>query len=136
MGEDMIVNIRAQMNEIKEQLRNAASRRAFLEGLLTELIASQKSNLPWLDALAAQAAQYAVESYTQGAKVTLVATELRALMEDEPTPASVAAALYTPPEPPSVPMLPLLPDMAGTPVDMMQGLRRGDGFVSRCRRRL
>ena len=120
MGEDMIVNIRAQMNEIKEQLRNAASRRAFLEGLLTELIASQKSNLPWLDALAAQAAQYAVESYTQGAKVTLVATELRVLMEDEPTPASVAAALYTPPEPPSVPMLPLLPDMAGTPVDMMQ----------------
>lgn len=120
MGEDMIVNIRTQMNEIKEQLRNAASRRAFLEGLLTELIASQKSNLPWLDALAAQAAQYAVESYTQGAKVTLVATELRALMEDEPTPASVAAALYTPPEPPSVPMLPLLPDMAGTPVDMMQ----------------
>ena len=120
MGEDMIVNIRAQMNEIKEQLRNAASRRAFLEGLLTELIASQKSNLPCLDALAAQAAQYAVESYTQGAKVTLVATELRVLMEDEPTPASVAAALYTPPEPPSVPMLPLLPDMAGTPVDMMQ----------------
>jgi hypothetical protein len=41
-------------------------------------------------------------------------------MENEPTPASVAAALYTPPEPPSVPMLPLLPDMAGTPVDMMQ----------------
>ena len=120
MGEDMIVTIRAQMNEIREQLRNATSRRAFLEGLLTELIASQKSNLPWLETLSAQAAQYAVESYTQGAKVTLVSSELRALMENEPTPASVAAALYTPPEPPSVPMLPLLPDMAGTPVDMMQ----------------
>ena len=120
MGEDMIVTIRAQMNEIKEQLRNAASRKAFLEGLLTELIASQKSNLPWLEALSAQAAQYAVESYSQGAKVKLVSSEFRALMEDEPTPASVAAALYTPPEPPSVPMLPLLPDMAGTPVDMMQ----------------
>ena len=120
MGEDMIVTIRAQMNEIREQLRNATSRRAFLEGRLTELIASQKSNLPWLEALSTQAAQYAVESYTQGAKVTLVSSELRALMENEPTPASVAAALYTPPEPPSVPMLPLLPDMAGTPVDMMQ----------------
>ena len=117
MGENMIVTIRAQMDEIKEQLRDAASRRAFLEGLLTELIASQKSNLPWLEALSTQAAQYAVESYTQGAKVKLVSSELRALMENEPTPASVAAALYTPPEPPSAPML---PDMAGIPVDMMQ----------------
>lgn len=120
MGEDMIVTVRAQMDEIKGQLQNANSRKVFLEGLLTELIASQKSNLPWLEALSAQAAQYAVESYTQGAKVTLVAAELRALMDSEPTPASVAASLYTPPEPPSAPMLPLLPDMTGTPVDMMQ----------------
>ena len=63
MGEDMIVQIRAQMNEIKEQLHDASSRRVFLEALLSELIASQKSNMPWLDALANQAAQYATESY-------------------------------------------------------------------------
>ena len=120
MGEDMIVAVRAQMNDIREQLRDAGSRRVFLEGILTELIASQKSNLPWLEALSTQAAQYAVESYTQGTKVKLVATELRVLMENEPTPASVAAALYTPPEPPAAPMLPLLPDMSGMPLDNMQ----------------
>ena len=100
MGEDLIVSIRAQMNEIKEQLHDASSRRAFLESLLSELIASQKSNMPWLDALANQAAQYAMESYVAGTELTLVSTELRGLMENEPTPASVGAALYNPPTPP------------------------------------
>ena len=119
MGEDLIVSIRAQMNEIKEQLHNASSRRAFLESLLSELIASQKSNMPWLDALANQAAQYAMESYMAGTEVTLVSAELRGLMENEPTPASVSAAPYNPPAPPVEMTLPALPEVAGfSPADM------------------
>lgn len=119
MGEDMIVSIRAQMNELKEQLHNASSRRAFLEALLSELIASQKSNMPWLDALANQAAQYAMESYVAGTEITLVSSELRGLMENEPTPASVSAAPYNPPSPPVEMTLPALPEVAGfSPADM------------------
>ena len=119
MGEDMIVQIRAQMNEIKEQLHDASSRRVFLEALLSELIASQKSNMPWLDALANQAAQYATESYVAGTELTLVSTELRGLMENEPTPASVGAALYNPPTPPVEMTLPALPEVSGfSPADM------------------
>ena len=119
MGEDMIVQIRAQMNELKEQLHNAGSRRVFLEALLSELIASQKSNMPWLDALANQAAQYAMETYVAGTEVTLVSSELRGLMENEPTPASVSAAPYNPPSPPVEMTLPALPEVAGfSPADM------------------
>ena len=119
MGEDMIVQIRAQMNEIKEQLHDASSRRVFLEALLSELIASQKSNMPWLDALANQAAQYATESYVAGTELTLVSTELRGLMENEPTPASVGVALYNPPTPPVEMTLPALPEVSGfSPADM------------------
>ena len=120
MGEDMIVMLRAQMNELREQLRDANSRRAFLEGLLTELIASQKSNMPWLQALANQAAEYAVQSYAQGAKIALVSGELRALMENEPTPASVGASPYNPPAPPVEMVLPELPDMYGVPLENME----------------
>lgn len=113
MGEDMIVSVRAQMNEIREQLKSANSRHEFLEGLLTELIASQKSKMPWLEALANQAAMYAGESYMQSAGISLVTGELRALLENEPTPESVSAAPYNPPEPPVEMWLPELPDMGG-----------------------
>lgn len=120
MGEDMIVSIRAQMNELKEQLHNASSRRAFLEALLSELIASQKSNMPWLNALAGQSAQYATESYLQGTEITLVSTELRGLMENEPTPASVTAAPYEPPTPPVEMTLPALPAVEGFSFEDME----------------
>lgn len=132
MGEDMIVMLRAQMNEIREQLRDTNSRKAFLEGLLTELIASQKSRMPWLDALAAQAAQYAAESYTQGAKVALVSAELRALMENEPTPASVSAAPFNPPEEPVAMVLPGFADMGGLSMFDMQAAYQAaaDAFMA------
>lgn len=124
MGEDMIAAGRAQMNEIRDQLNNAGSRRVFLEGLLSELIASQKSKLPWLQTLANQAAQYATESYIEGAKVTLVATELRSLMDHEPTPELVKAVPYTPPEPPVELYLPVLPDVwdMGMGADALQSM--------------
>lgn len=120
MGEDMIVATRAQMNQLKEQLRDASSRRAFLEGLLTELIASQKSSMPWLDALANQAAQYALECYMESTKIELVSQELRALMENEPTPESVRAAPYNPPEPPVEMYLPGFPNLSSMTFEDMQ----------------
>ena len=120
MGEDMIVQMRAQMNNLRQELHDATSRRALLESLLTGVIASQKSNLPWLQTLANQAAEYAVQSYAQGTKIALVSGELRALMENEPTPASVSAAPYNPPEPPVEMVLPALPDMYGVPLDNME----------------
>ena len=119
MGEDMIVQIRAQMNNLRQEMHDANSRRVLLESLLTGVIASQKSNMPWLQTLANQAAEYAVQSYAQGTKIALVSGELRALMENEPTPASVSAALYNPPTPPVEMVLPALPDMYGVPLNDM-----------------
>lgn len=120
MGEDMIVAIRAQMNQLREQLRDASSRRAFLEGLLSELISSQKSKMPWLDALANQAAQYALESFTESTKIELVEGELAALMENEPTPQSVSASPYNPPEPPVEMYLPGFPNLSSMSFEDMQ----------------
>lgn len=120
MGEDMIVMMRAQMNQLRQELHDASSRRALLESLLTGVIASQKNNMPWLQALANQAAEYAVQSYAQGTKIALVSGELRALMENEPTPTSVSAAPYNPPAPPVEMVLPELPAMYGVPLDDME----------------
>lgn len=120
MGEDMIVAIRAQMNQLRQQLQDANSRKAFLEGLLSELIASQKNKMPWLDALANQAAQYAVDSYMESAKIELVSVKLRVLMDNEPTPESVAAYPFSAPEVFSSPDFPVLPEMGAFSLDTMQ----------------
>lgn len=103
MGEQMIAGIQAQMDDIKRQLHDANDRKVFLEGLLTELIASNKSRMPWLDALANTAAGYAVDCYTESAKITLITEKLRALMEAEPSPFDYAAPVYAPPEAPIMP---------------------------------
>ena len=121
MGESMIVSTRAQMEELKQQLRDTDARRGFLEGLLAGLISSQRSKLPWLDALTNQAAQNAVESYTESAKISLASGKLRALMENEPKPEDFISAYSAPPEPPAAPVMPLLPDMSGMSFEMMQG---------------
>lgn len=120
MGEEMIVALRGQMNELRAELRDAKSRRSFLEGLLTELIASQKANMPWLDALANQAAQYAVSSYMESAKITMTTTKLRVLMENEPTPESVAASPFAIPEEPDALVFPTLPTLNGASFEAMQ----------------
>ena len=103
MGEGLIASAQAQMDEIKRQLHDANDRKVFLEGLLSELIASNKSRLPWLDALANSAAGYAVDCYMESAKVTLITEKLRALMEAEPSPFDYAAPVYAPPEAPAMP---------------------------------
>ena len=113
MGETLIVSARAEMEEIQRQIKDNEGRRAFLEGLLTELIAANKSKLPWLDAMANEAAGYAVDSYTESVKITLATGKLRALMENEPQPADFTAAVYTPPEAPEPLTLPGLPDLSG-----------------------
>jgi len=120
MGETLIVNARAEMEEIQRQLKDTEGRKAFLEGLLTELIASNRSRLPWLDALAAEAAGCAVDSYTESVKITLATEKLRALMENEPQPADFSAAVYTPPEAPGPLTLPGLPDLSGASREGLQ----------------
>lgn len=119
MGEQMIESTRAQMNELREQLRDANSRKEFLEGLLTELIASNKDKMPWLDAQANLAAGYAVESFTQSAKLRLLADELRALMDAEPSPYDYNGPAIEPPSPPAAPEWPAL-DMGGASLEQMQ----------------
>ena len=104
MGEDLIAGAQAQMEEIKRQLHDANDRKVFLEGLLSGLIASNKSRMPWLDALANSAAGYAVDCYTESAKITLITEKLRALMEAEPSPFDYAAPVYAPPEAPAMPV--------------------------------
>ena len=117
MGEDIIVVLQAQMTELRDQLRDADERKAFLEGLLTELIASNKSRMPWLDAMANTAAGYAVDSYTDSARITVITSKLRALMEVEPSPFDYAVSAYEAPEEPVMPTLPQL-DAGGSYADM------------------
>ena len=112
MGEQMIVSLQAQISDLREQLKNARSRKAFLEGLLTELIASNKDKMPWLDALANTAAQYAVDSYMESGRIALITGKLRALMEAEPSPFDYRAPAYEEPVAPVLPELPQ-PDFGG-----------------------
>ena len=118
MGETMIVTARAEMDEIARQLKDAKSRQAFLEGLLTELIASNKSKMPWLDALANTAAGYAVDCWMADAELTLTAEMLKALMEAEPSPYDIPP--YEPPAPPVMPVLPMMPGLDAGSFDAMQ----------------
>lgn len=118
MGENMIVSARAEMDEIRRQLKDAKSRQAFLEGLLTELIASNKSKMPWLDALANTAAGYAVDCWLADAKLTLTTEKLKALMEAEPSPYDIPP--YEPPPAPEMPVLPMLPGLDAGGFDAMQ----------------
>ncbi len=118
MGETMIVSARAEMDEIGRQLKDAKSRQAFLEGLLTELIASNKSKMPWLDALANTAAGYAVDCWMADAKLTLTIEMLKALMEAEPSPYDIPP--YEPPAPPEMPVLPMMPGLDAGSFDAMQ----------------
>ena len=118
MGETMIVSARAEMDEIGRQLKDAKSRQAFLEGLLTELIASNKSKMPWLDALANTAAGYAVDCWMADAKLTLTVEMLKALMEAEPSPYDIPP--YEPPAPPEMPVLPMMPGLDAGSFDAMQ----------------
>ena len=118
MGETMIVSARAEMDEIARQLKDAKSRQAFLEGLLTELIASNKSKMPWLDALANTAAGYAVDCWMADAKLTLTVEMLKALMEAEPSPYDIPP--YEPPAPPVMPVLPMMPGLDAGSFDAMQ----------------
>ena len=119
MGDTLISSAQQEIEELRNMLKNATDRKIFLEGLLTELIASNKSKMPWLDALANQAAGYAVESYEESVKVLLVTSQLRALMEAEPSPTDYMAQVYTPPEPPA-PFWAGLPDLGGIAYDSMQ----------------
>ena len=121
MGEQMIENLRAQMNELREQLKNAKSRQEFLEGLLTELIASNKDKLPWLDTLANAAAEYAVDSFVGSANVLLVTGELRAMMDAEPSPYDYNGPAIEPPSAPAAPDWPQL-DLGGTAYADMPGV--------------
>ena len=118
MGETMIVSARAEMDEIGRQLKDAKSRQAFLEGLLTELIASNKSKMPWLDALANTAAGYAVDCWMADAKLTLTVEMLKALMEAEPSPYDIPP--YEPPPAPEMPVLPMMPGLDAGSFDAMQ----------------
>ena len=118
MGETMIVSARAEMDEIGRQLKDAKSRQSFLEGLLTELIASNKSKMPWLDALANTAAGYAVDCWMADAKLTLTVEMLKALMEAEPSPYDIPP--YEPPAPPEMPVLPMMPGLDAGSFDAMQ----------------
>ena len=118
MGETMIVTARAEMDEIARQLKDAKSRQAFLEGLLTELIASNKSKMPWLDALANTAAGYAVDCWMADAKLTLTVEMLKALMEAEPSPYDIPP--YEPPPAPEMPVLPMMPGLDAGSFDAMQ----------------
>ena len=118
MGENMIVSARTEMDEIRRQLKNAKSRQAFLEGLLTELIASNKSKMPWLDALANTAAGYAVDCWMADAKLTVTTEKLKALMEAEPSPYDIPP--YEPPPAPEMPVLPMLPGLDAGGFDAMQ----------------
>ena len=118
MGETMIVSVRAEMDEIKRQMKDTQSRKAFLEGLLTELIASNKSRMPWLDALANTAAGYAVDCWTEDAKLTVSTEKLKALMEAEPSPYELPP--FEPPEAPALPVLPQFSGMDGASYDAMQ----------------
>ena len=120
MGEDLIAGAQAQMEEIKRQLHDANDRKVFLEGLLSGLIASNKSRMPWLDALANSAAGYAVDCYTESAKITLITEKLRALMEAEPSPFDYAAPVYAPPEAPAMPVFGGF-DMGGSWEQMQAG---------------
>ena len=119
MGEQLIENTRAQMNELREQLRDATSRKEFLNALLTELIASNKDKMPWLDALANQAAGYAVDCYKESAKLLLITNELRALMDAEPSPYDYNGPALEPPSPPAAPDWPAL-DMSAASFEQMQ----------------
>ena len=118
MGESMIVSARAEMDEIRRQLKDAKSRQAFLEGLLTELIASNKSKMPWLDALANTAAGYAVDCWMADAKLTVTTEKLKALMEAEPSPYDIPPC--EPPPAPEMPVLPMLPGLDAGGFDAMQ----------------
>ena len=118
MGEQMIASVRTEMEELRRQLKDANSRKAFLEGLLTELIASNKSKMPWLDALANTAAGYAVDCYMEDAKLTVTTSKLKALMEAEPSPYDIPP--YEPPEPPSFPVMPQFAGFDVSSYDAMQ----------------
>ena len=119
MGEQMIENARAQMNELREQLKDAKSRKEFLDALLTELIASNKDKMPFLDALANQAAGYAVDCFTESTKLLLITNELRALMDAEPSPYDYNGPALEPPSPPAAPDWPAL-DMSAVSLEQMQ----------------
>jgi len=106
MGEGLILGIQEQMDTLRQQLSDASSRKVFLEGLLSEIIASNKDRMPWLDTMANQAASCAVASYIAGARVKTVSEMLRALMEEEPSPLDFNRAVYTPPTPPEPLVLP------------------------------
>ena len=113
MGEDMILGAKAEIDSMRRELDDASSRRAYLQGMISALLASSRDRLPWLDAMAHDAARYAVEAWTDSTEPGVAAIEIRALASNEPTPASVAAALTGPPEMPAAPALPQLPDLSG-----------------------
>lgn len=98
MGEDMIIEARAQMRELQGQLRNASSRKAVLESMLAELIANNKNNMPWLDALSNKAGACAGRCYMAAQRLAVLSAEIRSLMEMEPDPRSFAGVSYVPPE--------------------------------------
>ena len=113
MGENMILAARTEIASMRRELDDAASRRAYLQGMISQLLASQRYRMPWLDALVHSSAEYAIEAFTDSAELSVVTGELRALMENEPTPSGVAAALQGPPQAPEAPVFPQLPNLAG-----------------------
>lgn len=118
MGEDLIVEGRRELEEAKVLLRDPATRDAVLESTLSQVIASQRYRLPWLDSLAAWAVNCADKSQREAGMIGVRAGRLRLLMQVEPQPYEnpVPGPSDIPPEepeapvPPDPPVIPELPD--------------------------
>ena len=127
MGEELIVSAQAQMDDMRRQLKDANSRKALLEGLLAELIATNRSKIPFLDTMVNAATSHAVDTALAGAELSVIIAELRIVMEAEPSPYDFpapeegfpGAAMFTPPEAPVMPELPQI-DLNGGSYEQVQ----------------
>lgn len=108
MGEDLILAGREELLEAKAQLRDPNTRDQLLESTLSQLIASQRGNFPWLDALASSAVNCADQCRRESGRIAVSAGEIRLLMQMEPQPAE--APDDTPAEPIEPPVEPQPPE--------------------------
>ena len=108
MGEDLILAGREELLEAKAQLRDPNTRDQLLESTLSQLIASQRGNFPWLDALASSAVSCADQCRRESGRIAVSAGEIRLLMQMEPQPAE--APDDTPAEPIEPPVEPQPPE--------------------------
>ena len=109
MGEELIASAQAQMNGLRQQIRDASSMRSLLEAVINQALAENKSRMPWLDALTNSCLKAAGECYHEGAKFTVAIVELEALVAAEPS-AEPGFAAPEIPEIPAVPYNPFTPE--------------------------